>query len=145
MTQHVYILFAMSKKTKSFNTCSTRLLLTLSKCFLLHIPAKKSSLTQPTMYSLVDQGLTHCDLVTPYSIGGLGQHWLKSWLVNYLVPSHYLNQSLTGPLKFESKHKHFLSRKCILKCCLQKVSHFILASMCWSFCVFDVWKLLFQE
>ena len=57
-----------------------------------------------------------------------------------MLPSHYLNQcwliinwTLSNKLltiKFESKYNNFHSRE-IHKCCLQNVSHFVVASMCY--------------
>ena len=49
-------------------------------------------------------------------------------------------------MKFESKYKHIQnSRKCIWKCCLQNVSHFVQTSMCgaWKICLKDACKVMF--
>ena len=36
--------------------------------------------------------LINCDIVKPYGVSGLGQHWFRPWLVAWSVPSYYQNQ-----------------------------------------------------
>ena len=71
-------------------------------------------------------------------VTNLGHHWFRWWLVTWSVPSHYLNQCCIivnwtlrnkNSVKLYSKFKYFHSGKCIWKCYLENVSHFVSASM----------------
>ena len=61
--------------------------------------------------------LTHWDLGTPYNrnwLGDLRNYW---W--------HIVNRAPKNKLQWKFEYIHFLSRRCILKYCLQIVGHFI--------------------
>ena len=70
-------------------------------------------------------GLTHWGPMTPYFVIDLGQHRFRWCLVSCKPPSYYLNQYQLV-VKFKSKYYNFHSRKCIWKCHLHNVGHFVL-------------------
>ena len=65
--------------------------------------------------------MSHCwGLETINSTREYGQHWFSWWIVSCLAPNHYLNQCW-----LKVKVYFFISRKCIWRCCLQVIGHFL--------------------
>ena len=69
-------------------------------------------------------GLTHCDLVTPYDVRQLSQHWFS--IIARKAPNHSLNQCWVFINEISVKYKHLFPRESIWKCQLQNIGHFVL-------------------
>ena len=80
--------------------------------------------------------LIHCGLVALYGIKDLSYHWSRWWLVAYLVPNHYLNKWLIGPIRTNFseiwiKYSNLIKENTLEKYCRQTYNHFVPTSMCW--------------
>ena len=74
--------------------------------------------------------LTHWGLVTPCGVRYVGHHWLRSWLVGCLAPSHHLNQcSLTVYRTIMNNGQWSLKQNVFFS--IYEI-HLKMSSFCWS-------------
>ena len=78
--------------------------------------------------------LTHCSIGMSYKGSLLSSAYVMACCL--MASHHDMNQcwlivSWTIWVKFKPKHTNFLARKCIWKCFLQNMKHFVLAYLCY--------------